>query len=267
MTAGSATPRASRSPRSMRSRRSMARVGGADRRRQCRRRHRHDLPRVQGRHRHRLARRRAWPATATRSARWCRRITARATCCASTACRSGARSAATSCRRTATRRATRRLDHRRPGDRCAAAADPVPAPGAPRDDRASPGSAASAPTAAATSSLPSPPATISARTRRSATLRMLAPDAMTPLFQAAAEATEEAILNALTAAETMTGLNGRTRPRPAARPAPGGDAALPAPPCSPGANRREGENDAAAIHSVLFCRARSCSVSNPATAS
>ena len=33
--------------------------GCADRRRQCRRRHRHDLPRVQGRHRHRLARRQA----------------------------------------------------------------------------------------------------------------------------------------------------------------------------------------------------------------
>ena len=33
---------------------------------------------------------------------------------------------------------------------------------------------------------------------------------MTPLFQAAAEATEEAILNALVAAETMTGFRGRT---------------------------------------------------------
>ncbi|HME22994.1 MAG TPA: P1 family peptidase [Acetobacteraceae bacterium] len=42
------------------------------------------------------------------------------------------------------------------------------------------------------------------------TLRMLSPDSMNPLFQAAAEATEEAILNALTAAETMTGLHGRT---------------------------------------------------------
>src|SRR5260221_2667419 len=42
------------------------------------------------------------------------------------------------------------------------------------------------------------------------TLRMLAPDAMTSLFRAAAEATEEAILNALTAAETMTGREGRT---------------------------------------------------------
>ncbi len=31
---------------------------------------------------------------------------------------------------------------------------------------------------------------------------------MNPLFQAAAEATEEAILNALTAAETMTGYAG-----------------------------------------------------------
>ncbi len=39
-------------------------------------------------------------------------------------------------------------------------------------------------------------------------VRMLAPDRMTPLFQAAAEATEEAILNALTGAETMTGRDG-----------------------------------------------------------
>jgi D-aminopeptidase len=41
-------------------------------------------------------------------------------------------------------------------------------------------------------------------------VRMLAPEAMTALFQAAAEATEEAILNALIAAETMTGFRGRT---------------------------------------------------------
>jgi D-aminopeptidase len=41
-------------------------------------------------------------------------------------------------------------------------------------------------------------------------LRMLSPDNMNPLFQAAAEATEEAILNALTAAETMVGQHGRT---------------------------------------------------------
>src|SRR5262245_15518994 len=41
-------------------------------------------------------------------------------------------------------------------------------------------------------------------------VHMLAPSAMTSLFHAAAEATEEAILNALCAAETMTGRNGRT---------------------------------------------------------
>jgi D-aminopeptidase len=41
-------------------------------------------------------------------------------------------------------------------------------------------------------------------------LHMMPPEAMTPLFHAAAEATEEAILNALTMAETMTGLQGRT---------------------------------------------------------
>jgi D-aminopeptidase len=39
---------------------------------------------------------------------------------------------------------------------------------------------------------------------------MVAPDQITPLFQAAAEATEEAILNALTAAETTGGRSGRT---------------------------------------------------------
>src|ERR1700722_14850699 len=40
------------------------------------------------------------------------------------------------------------------------------------------------------------------------TVRMLSPDGMNPLFQAAAEATEEAILNALTSADTMSGLDG-----------------------------------------------------------
>ena len=35
-------------------------------------------------------------------------------------------------------------------------------------------------------------------------------EAMSPLFQAAIEATEEAIYNALFAAETMTGRDGRT---------------------------------------------------------
>jgi D-aminopeptidase len=41
-------------------------------------------------------------------------------------------------------------------------------------------------------------------------VNMLAPDAMTSLFRAAAEATEEAILNAMCMAETMTGRDGRT---------------------------------------------------------
>src|SRR5262249_56203555 len=40
-------------------------------------------------------------------------------------------------------------------------------------------------------------------------VEMISPDEMTPLFQAAAEATEEAILNALTAAETTVGRAGR----------------------------------------------------------
>jgi D-aminopeptidase len=40
-------------------------------------------------------------------------------------------------------------------------------------------------------------------------VEMLAPDAMTPLFEAAIDVTEEAIVNALLAAETMTGYRGR----------------------------------------------------------
>ena len=43
-----------------------------------------------------------------------------------------------------------------------------------------------------------------------ADVRMLGPERMTLLFRAAAEATEEAIINALTAAESMTGFKGRT---------------------------------------------------------
>jgi D-aminopeptidase len=42
------------------------------------------------------------------------------------------------------------------------------------------------------------------------TIRSLPPDAMTPLFEAAADATEEAIVNALCMATTVTGVNGRT---------------------------------------------------------
>ena len=41
-------------------------------------------------------------------------------------------------------------------------------------------------------------------------LIMLPNDAMDPLFEATVQATEEAILNALTGAETMTGVNGNT---------------------------------------------------------
>ncbi len=48
------------------------------------------------------------------------------------------------------------------------------------------------------------------RDAQHADVRMLGADRMTLLFRAAAEATEEAIINALTAAETMTGFQGRT---------------------------------------------------------
>jgi D-aminopeptidase len=44
--------------------------------------------------------------------------------------------------------------------------------------------------------------------RRTTAVQMAAPEALTPLFQAAAEATEEAIVNALVAADTMVGFAG-----------------------------------------------------------
>jgi D-aminopeptidase len=44
----------------------------------------------------------------------------------------------------------------------------------------------------------------------SLTVRMVPNDALTPLFEAVADATEEAIINALCAATTTTGIEGRT---------------------------------------------------------
>ena len=41
-------------------------------------------------------------------------------------------------------------------------------------------------------------------------LRMLSNDLMTPLFAATIQATEEAVINALVAAQTLTGLGGHT---------------------------------------------------------
>ena len=46
--------------------------------------------------------------------------------------------------------------------------------------------------------------------RREQGVRMVLDDAISPLFEAVIEATEEAIVNALVAAETMTGRDGRT---------------------------------------------------------
>ena len=43
-----------------------------------------------------------------------------------------------------------------------------------------------------------------------ANVQMLSNDRITPLFAATAQATEEAIINAMVAAEDMTGINGNT---------------------------------------------------------
>ena len=76
-------------------------------------------------------------------------------------------------------------------------------------------SAASAPTPPATSSWPSPPATAvcperKKRLPRSRPAGWSPTTRMTPLFEACAEATEEAILNALCMATTTVGIDGRT---------------------------------------------------------
>ena len=54
-----------------------------------------------------------------------------------------------------------------------------------------------------------------------ASCQMVANDRMTPLFEACAEATEEAILNALCMATTTVGIRGPHHPRPAAAPGAG----------------------------------------------
>ena len=77
-TAASTTSTASTSSRSTSSRRSTARAGRAGRGGQRRRRHRHDLLRLQGRHRHRLAQADRRRTAATPSACWCSATTARA---------------------------------------------------------------------------------------------------------------------------------------------------------------------------------------------
>ena len=46
--------------------------------------------------------------------------------------------------------------------------------------------------------------------RQTVNLEMLPNDSMSPLFKATAEATEEAIVNAMVAAETMVSINGNT---------------------------------------------------------
>ena len=160
MTAGSVMRRAS-GHRGACVRRTRWRGRGTDRRGQCRWRHWHDLPRVQGRHRHR-SRVVQMAGGASRSVRWCRRTMARANCCAWMACGSGARSGRTSCRRIAMRRAMRVPSSWcwRPMRRCCRFSASAWA------RRALPGSAVSAPTAAATFSWHSRPAIMCARGRR-----------------------------------------------------------------------------------------------------
>jgi len=58
-----------------------------------------------------------------------------------------------------------------------------------------------------------PPPEVEATGPGVATVRMLADTALDPLFEATVEATEEAIVNALVAAETMTGRDGNTAHR------------------------------------------------------
>ena len=179
---------------------------GAGRGGQRRRRHRDDLPRLQGRDRHG---RRACAgdhivgvlvqANHGRAARGC----------ASTASRSG--------RELGPERvplppslAPGRLDHRRRRDRRAAAAAPVRRGSRSARRSGSRARAAPARTRAATSCSRSRPATAISSSDARAARRCSPNERLDPLFYAAIEATEEAIVNALLAAETMTGRGGAT---------------------------------------------------------
>ena len=109
----------------------------------------------------------------------------------------------------------RRLDHHRRRHRRAAPAAPVRAPGATRHHRS--GAGRRHRRQLLRRHLPClrhrQPRSARARKRKRpciASCRMVANDRMTPLFEACAEATEEAILNALCMATTTVGIEGRT---------------------------------------------------------
>jgi len=51
---------------------------------------------------------------------------------------------------------------------------------------------------------------VAARNADTVDLQMLPNDRIKPIFEATVQATEEAIINAMVAAETMTGINGNT---------------------------------------------------------
>ena len=164
---------------------------------------------------------------ATPSACWSRPTTATASGCGSTACRSVARSARRGLGLPATgprsARACSRagLDHRRGRDRRAAPAAPVRAARPARHARHRPGRRGGE----HDERRPLPGLLDRQRAWRSGdeddrahwTMSRGRRRRMDALFDGAIEATEEAIVNALVAAETMAGRRRQHRPRPAAR--------------------------------------------------
>ena len=176
-----------------------------------RRRHRHDLQRVQGRYRHRVAqaRRRGWRlhrrragAMQLRQARPNLRI-------AGVPVGREIESDAGPLRVDAVRSRRAWLDHRRRRDRRAAPAASAQAHRAHACRSASDETAASPVTAPATSSLRSrrrtPARAVPTPSRSS---EMVPNDSLDPLFAATVQATEEAIVNAMVGAEDMTGIDG-----------------------------------------------------------
>ena len=192
-TACSTTSTGARPPRARR-RGARRRADGPCRGRQRRRRHGDDLPRLQGRHRHGLARAGGYTVGVLVQAnhgarRGCRRRRAGRPRSARTAC---------PCRRVPAGGC--RLDHRRRRDRRAAASAPVRARS--RCGRRS----ASARTGGARRVLERRPRLAFLATGPTQRVEPSSrSEALNPLFYAAIEATEEAIVNALLAAETMTG--------------------------------------------------------------
>ena len=177
--------------------------------------------RMEGRHRHGLARAARRATAGTRWASWCRATSA--ACSPWTACPWAARSAAT---RSVPTSPAPPAGGRQAGGSCMiVVATDAPliaarprAPGRPRPSSAWPARGPPTTTAAATTRSPSRPPPRPHRHGRPRRARTLLPsDAVSPLFQAVLEATEEAVYNSLLRATSVTSALGSAEALPIGR--------------------------------------------------